>query len=949
METAPVAQPNWRETAVKRIQLLSYRIPAWALIGGAILLLVVLFFYKIIFSNLIFARGDTFLYFYPYWEAASSALQNGRLPLWNPHLFMGAPLLANSQVGFFYPLNWPFWLLLEPPYAVKASLVLHVLIAAFGAYRAAEQTMQLDRSGALLTAVLFALGGYFTAQLEHVNQMQGLAWMPWYLVLLTYAADDKVSTSFVVVAKTAVGLALLFALQLLAGHTQTAFISGVMVVLWGIGKGVNYYLNRNHENMLLFHYPFMRFRVRAPLALGVGVGLALLLAAIQLVPTYELTQLSSRQGGLSINEALSFSLHPLLLTRALLPAYNQSLFTEYVAFLPGSAIVLATIAAWQWRSWRGVFPALLLVVAGLLLGLGQFNPLNWVIMRLPGFSLFRVPARWLALYGLGMALLAGLGWQIVLDRYSLRTLEWRSVPERARETLWSIERPLRIGIYILIGLILWSSVATILALFIPTPPEAPYESPSRLTLLLWLVELVIVFFWLSGQRIRYDSATRFKLVVMPGRLRHPWLIGVMMVGLLFWGTRTHPYHLNLTTPEAYFDVRSATARLQTAVSCQPAPTCNEMAGRVLSLSHIQFDPGDMGELRSIYADQLSPTAWDEYVVAIKQKEIVGPNLAISFGLFTVDGFDGGILPLASYSDLVNQMLPEDAVTTDGRLREQLTAVPDPRWLDLFNVRYLITDKTGDQWLDVTADHNAFFDMQHPVTIADGTLEIAYLPPFAATHLVLVADDLPSRLELTVNGETVMLEPTQTESGLWQFGWQDAQVVEQAILHIDAPATIEAAVLFNEADGTFQSLVLGNYRLIHSGDVKIYENLDVMARAAVGQMGADGWFVVDETAVLTTQTYDFNRVDLRVESDGGTLLFAESHYPGWQATVDGELVEIEPLYGLFRSIELPAGTHDVSFTFESQSLIYGRFATIFGLVIITILLATFAALSLSNRR
>ncbi len=71
-----------------------------ALIG-----LVALFFNRLAFSNLILARGDTFLYFYPYWSAAAAALRAGRVPLWNPDLFMGAPFLANSQVGFFYPLN----------------------------------------------------------------------------------------------------------------------------------------------------------------------------------------------------------------------------------------------------------------------------------------------------------------------------------------------------------------------------------------------------------------------------------------------------------------------------------------------------------------------------------------------------------------------------------------------------------------------------------------------------------------------------------------------------------------------------------------------------------------------------------------------------------------------------------------------------------------------------
>src|SRR5574341_1619095 len=60
--------------------------------------LVLLFFWKLAFTNLILARGDTFLYFYPYWDYRARILLSGHLPLWNPYLFMGAPFLANSQV-----------------------------------------------------------------------------------------------------------------------------------------------------------------------------------------------------------------------------------------------------------------------------------------------------------------------------------------------------------------------------------------------------------------------------------------------------------------------------------------------------------------------------------------------------------------------------------------------------------------------------------------------------------------------------------------------------------------------------------------------------------------------------------------------------------------------------------------------------------------------------------
>jgi hypothetical protein len=203
------------------------------------------------------------------------------------------------------------------------------------------------------------------------------------------------------------GIALLFSLQILAGHTQTTFITAVALLLWLAGQMIE---TRNWKLSIS--------NLQSPISsLLFGGLLALLLTAVQLLPTLELAGQSARQSGLTVNEVLSFSLHPLLLTQALLPRIGQSLFSEYVAFIPLTMLMLAVLGAWQWRQVRGVLPAVILVVIGLLLALGVFNPMNWLLARLPGFNLFRVPARWLVLYSFGISLLAGLGWQIALDRF----------------------------------------------------------------------------------------------------------------------------------------------------------------------------------------------------------------------------------------------------------------------------------------------------------------------------------------------------------------------------------------------------------------------------------------------------------------------------------------------------------------------------------------------------
>ena len=50
----------------------------------ALFALVLVFFWKLAFTNLIIARGDIFYYFYPYRDFADQAVREGRVALWNP-------------------------------------------------------------------------------------------------------------------------------------------------------------------------------------------------------------------------------------------------------------------------------------------------------------------------------------------------------------------------------------------------------------------------------------------------------------------------------------------------------------------------------------------------------------------------------------------------------------------------------------------------------------------------------------------------------------------------------------------------------------------------------------------------------------------------------------------------------------------------------------------------
>lgn len=881
---------------------------------------------RLALTNLVIGRGDSYLYFYPYWHAAAEALRVGRLPLWNPDLFMGAPLLANSQVGFFYPLNWPLWLLLPTPYAVSASIVLHVWIGACGGYALARRALRLSHGGAILAGALYALGGYFTAQVEHVNQAQGLAWLPW---LLTAATDLPLWPAWRPLLRRAAVLGGLFGLMLLAGHTQTTFISGVAVVLW---IGVQALAARPTAGSRLAAIA-MRAATGAG-TLAVGVALAVLLAAVQLLPTLELTGLSRRQGGLPIEEALSFSLHPLLFARALLPGYGQIPYAEYIAGLPVLALVLGWMGAVRLRRGRLIGAALTLALVGLLLALGEFNPLyrDWVV-HLPGFDLFRAPARWLTLYALGAALLAGAGWDALT------------------------ERPLSLGAQR--GAALGAAVALLLMMLavlsmhwgqtrIPMPPESPAE-PLRHTLWVgWLAELFV--------------ALTIAAVGL-GRLR--WT-RYAATAVLLWGMAVVIQTMQaqaLTTPEAYFDVRQSIARLQTAAAAERA--AGQPVGRFLSMSKGYFDPGDQGEIDSIYADQLDDAARYTYTVAVKDKEIVVPNLPLVYGLSAVDGFDGGLLPLYAYAATAGLMLPPGVETIDGRLRIWLEAVPDDRWLDLFGVRWLITDKIGDQWF-AYEDANVFFDLQMRVTLQPGeSVQVGALPPLESTEVWIIAEGTPGQVRVGAGPTEDVWPVEQLTDVLGRAVWSQPGVPDRLTLTaIDGPWTIAGLALVDNRSNAFRQIVPGAYRLAHSGDVKVYENLDVLPRAflvtgweyaadvdaAVARM-ADPAFDPAVTAIVTgageaqatrpgaqlaaaVTAYTAERIAISAQTDGDALLvIADAAYPGWQATVNGAPAPIATVNGMFRGVFLPAGSHTVELTFHQGGLRTGAASSALGAAVL----------------
>ena len=74
------------------------------------------------------------------------------------------------------------------------------------------------------------------------------------------------------------------------------------------------------------------------------------------------------------------------------------------------------------------------------------------------------------------------------------------------------------------------------------------------------------------------------------------------------------------------------------------------------------------------------------------------------------------------------------------------------------------------------------------------------------------------------------------------------------------------------------------------------------------------------ATIRLVAYEPNYLKYEVESEkGGTVVFSENYYPGWESTVDGKEVPHGRANYILRAMNVPAGKHVVEFKFDPKSL------------------------------
>ena len=451
--------------------------------------------------------SDKVQYIHPIKLLTARAWREG-VPLWEPHLLAGYPLIGNAQAGIFYPGTLPY-LFLSGADASDLVAWLHLCVAGLGMF-GFLRALRLRHLAALLGGMVFMFNAVTVGWLMWDSAAGAMVWLPWVL----WALETVIrSGRWLAVIPGALAIALTY----LGGHLQWSLYALLIFAWYGAFRW-------------LWPGSIARRRVASAVVLMVGFGTAL--AMIQILPTLEYASQGHRP-------PLSFE----ALTRGLdgsglLTLWSPRLFGdvtrdwwgtlnyhELIVYAGVAPWLLAVVAVAAGRTARGevwCFAGLGLFGAACAAGTEVYRALAW----LPGFNSL-APARMRYLIIVSVAVLTALG------------ADWlmRREPAQRRSTM---------------GRVVGSALVVIVTYLILRQPWLP-DTALRATFaqLTDVLQAVILM----------AAVGLLALIVLARRMAAVWLILLALLVGDLWGFNAPYRH---TTSTAYdYPVTPGIAWLQT--------------------------------------------------------------------------------------------------------------------------------------------------------------------------------------------------------------------------------------------------------------------------------------------------------------------------------------------------------------------------------------------------
>jgi hypothetical protein len=374
-----------------------------------VILAPIIIFGPMLLSGRALFWGTPLLQFVPWREFAFESIRNGHLPLWNPLVGMGAPLIANYQSALFYPPNVLLFLT-DPAWGHGLLVLLHIVWAGLGMVYLTRR-LGFGLMAQAIAGLAFSLSGYSIARAGFLSINAAVSWLPW-MIAWTDAVAREVSQEGIrrKSLRPIIFLTIMLTMQWLSGHAQTAWYSLILIVSWGLWRS----------------YTLERWKGIAYTAIGMLFAgmFAFALSAIQLIPVLEYLNLSQRATDINRDLALTYSFWPWRLLGLLIPNvfgnpaqgdyWGYANFWEdaiYIGVLPFILGILGAIRGIR-KKQNSSFIIFLLILIGFsfLMALGNNTAIfTFLFDQVPTFDLFQAPSRWMVIFVFCLSLLAAFG------------------------------------------------------------------------------------------------------------------------------------------------------------------------------------------------------------------------------------------------------------------------------------------------------------------------------------------------------------------------------------------------------------------------------------------------------------------------------------------------------------------------------------------------------------
>jgi len=323
---------------------------------------------------------------------AAQEVLAGRVPWWNPHIYLGRPFFADMETAVLYPLNWVF-LLSRADEMLYLCLGLHFVIGYWG------MAMLTREWGAnfiwrQVSGWLWIAGGvvFTRVNMGALGYVAGLVWLP---LALLYA--EKWAGLFK--RRDGCKLVIVLVLMLLAGQPHQFWTGAVILTVF---SAVRYCEGSSLLEIVT--------RVcRAVCGVWTAYMMAFAISAVQLIPFLYLLQEGNRTASPEYAAAFSMRFADILgaafswgpwLSRN----HENDLFVGLLAFVGGSVAILGNLRSARMRGLAAI------ALVGLLVGLGRHTPFFEGFCKvIPGLTSFRLPGRLAVSFSLALIIAIACG------------------------------------------------------------------------------------------------------------------------------------------------------------------------------------------------------------------------------------------------------------------------------------------------------------------------------------------------------------------------------------------------------------------------------------------------------------------------------------------------------------------------------------------------------------